>query len=100
MVPMRAPHQPNPMQMKILSVPRGLGWWYLGDPDDYDEGNGDPLFYSDSSEYEARAIIKAEYIPIPVGLQWQLVKFLIDMEAEISALTQRDAKKLGVRPRR
>lgn len=37
-----------------------------GDPDDYDRGHDDPLFSSDSSEYEVRPTIKAEYILIPV----------------------------------
>ncbi|KAK4811160.1 hypothetical protein QYF61_019791 [Mycteria americana] len=40
------------------------------------------------------------YILIPVGPQRQLVKFLIDTGAQISLLTQQDAEKLGVRPRR
>ena len=38
------------------------------------------------------------YILIPVGPRRQLVKFLIDMGAQISILTQQDAKMLGVRP--
>ncbi|KAK4828563.1 hypothetical protein QYF61_027532 [Mycteria americana] len=37
------------------------------------------------------------YILIPVGPQRQLVKFLIDMGAQISVLTQQDAEELGVR---
>ncbi|KAK4811127.1 hypothetical protein QYF61_019758 [Mycteria americana] len=40
------------------------------------------------------------YILIPVGPQRQLVKFLIDTGAQISLLTQQDAEKLGLRPRR
>ncbi|KAK4819549.1 hypothetical protein QYF61_007060 [Mycteria americana] len=40
------------------------------------------------------------YILIPAGPQRQLVKFLIDTGAQISLLTQQDAEKLGVRPRR
>ncbi|PKU33934.1 hypothetical protein llap_15760 [Limosa lapponica baueri] len=40
------------------------------------------------------------YILIPVGLRRQLVKFFIDTGAQISILTQQDAKKLGVRSRR
>ncbi|KAK4819569.1 hypothetical protein QYF61_007080, partial [Mycteria americana] len=40
------------------------------------------------------------YILIPVGPQRQLVKFLIDTGAQISLLTQQDAEKLGIRPRR
>ncbi|KAK4810566.1 hypothetical protein QYF61_004529 [Mycteria americana] len=40
------------------------------------------------------------YILIPVGPRGQLVKFLIDTGAQISLLTQQDAEKLGVRPRR
>ena len=39
------------------------------------------------------------YILIPVGPCQQLVKFLIDTEAQISMLTQQDAEQPGVRPR-
>jgi len=36
------------------------------------------------------------YILIPVGPQGQLVEFLTDKGAQISILTQQDAKNLGV----
>lgn len=68
----------------------------MGDPHDHEEGNVNLLPLSDSSEYEAKAIIKMEYILILVGPQQQLVKFLIGMGGQISILSQQDAEKLGM----
>lgn len=91
------PHLSNPMQIRKLIVsPEDWDGDIWGDPGDYDEGKDDPLFPSESSEYEDRCNIKAEYILIPVGPWGQLVKRLIDTAAQSSVLTQQDAEKLGV----
>ncbi|GAB0207483.1 hypothetical protein GRJ2_003214000 [Grus japonensis] len=68
MMLMRAPHPPNPVQIRKLIVsPEDRDGDIWGDPDDSDEGSDDSLFPSNSSEYEARLIIKAEYSEGPWG---------------------------------